>query len=96
MHILETKDRVTVVTVGDVPVDDVMALLHRHGVPGEHIVRPSDRAGVARTILAACSEVGAGLLVMGAYGHNRIMEEIFGGVTHDIMQDAPLPVLMSH
>ena len=101
MHILQTKDRVTVLSVGDSGDDrshgdTVMTLLDRHGVKASRLVRPAGGQPVARVILDTCAEVGAGLLVMGAYEHNRTMEAIFGGVTHDIMQDAPLPVLMSH
>lgn len=102
MHILTTKDRVSVLTVGDVTrktpsAQDVLALLALHGIPAEHITRATkNRASITNTILDACAEVGAGLLVMGAYGHSRVMEEWFGGVTRDIMNDAPLPVLISH
>lgn len=101
MHILETKDKVTVLTVdgaqsGATSGDDIMRLLHRHGIAAERLVRTAARGKVAATILEACRDVDAGLLVMGAYEHNRTMEEIFGGVTRDLMEDAPLPVLMSH
>lgn len=101
MHILETKEKVTVLSVGDMQSQaptgqEVMTLLSRHGIPAEHIIRAKNRMGVSKTILDACTEAGAGLLVMGAYGHSRVMEDWFGGVTKDIMKDAPLPVLLSH
>ncbi len=101
MHILETKERVTVMSVGDVvpPArfgDDITTLLERHGVTADHIVRGAGRDGIAKTILNACKEVDAGLLVMGAYEHSPLREELLGGVTRDILQDAHLPVLMSH
>ncbi|PWK62261.1 universal stress protein [Roseicyclus mahoneyensis] len=101
MHILETKESVTVLSVGEInrglpQPQDVVALLQRHGIRADHVARTADRGGVSRTILAACTEMGAGLLVMGAYGHSRTMEDLFGGVTRDVMKDAPLPVLLSH
>jgi nucleotide-binding universal stress UspA family protein len=100
MHILETKTRVTVLTVGgtapDKPGDDVMALLARHGIPAERVVRPASRAGISATILDACAEVGAELLVMGAYEHSKFSEDLLGGVTRDILERAEIPVLMSH
>ncbi len=37
----------------------------------------------------------ADLLVMGAYGHNRMREFIFGGVTRDVLADCAIPVFMS-
>jgi len=101
MHILETKAQVTVLSVGDsvvrVPVgDDIVTLLERHGIRAEHIARKAARGGVTRTILDTCKEVGAGLLVIGAYEHSRLSEELWGGVTRDILEQADLPVLMSH
>lgn len=101
MHILETKARVTVLSVGDLSIkprfgDDIVTLLERHGVIAEQLVCRPEAEGISRTILAACAKVGAGLLVMGAYEHSRIREELFGGVTRDIMDQADLPVMMSH
>jgi nucleotide-binding universal stress UspA family protein len=102
MHILETKSRVTVLTVGDpednpsARGDDVMALLARHAIPAERLVKPAGRNGIARTILDSCREVGAGLLVMGAYEHSKFSEDLLGGVTRDILGQSELPILMSH
>ena len=101
MHILETKSRVTVLSVGDetrLPRSqgqDVMGLLARHGIEATRLVRPA-QGGIARTILDACDEVGAGLLVMGAYEHSKFSEDLLGGVTQDIFAQARVPVLMSH
>ncbi len=38
----------------------------------------------------------ADLLVVGAYGHSRLRESIFGGVTNAFLQSLPCPVLMSN
>jgi nucleotide-binding universal stress UspA family protein len=38
----------------------------------------------------------ADLLVMGAYGHNRLRELVFGGVTRDLTNEAAVPILMFH
>ena len=38
----------------------------------------------------------ADLIVAGAFGHSRAFEALFGGVTHDLLQQPSLPVLMSH
>ena len=40
-------------------------------------------------------EFAADLLVMGCYGHSRLRETILGGVTHDMLRDAPIPLLLS-
>ena len=39
---------------------------------------------------------GADLMVMGAYGHTRLREFIFGGATRQILQDMKMPVYMAH
>jgi nucleotide-binding universal stress UspA family protein len=32
---------------------------------------------------------------MGAYGHSRLAELVFGGATHVVLREARLPVLLS-
>jgi nucleotide-binding universal stress UspA family protein len=39
---------------------------------------------------------GADLLVTGAYGHTRLGEWIFGGVTRELLTTSPICCLMSH
>ena len=36
------------------------------------------------------------LLVMGGYGHSRLKETVFGGVTRDMLESMTVPTLMSH
>jgi nucleotide-binding universal stress UspA family protein len=57
-------------------------------------LRP-DRLGAADTLLAAAAEKGA-LVVMGAYGHSRLREWVFGGFTEHVLRGAAVPVLMMH
>ena len=51
--------------------------------------------GVAAALLAAARDAGA-LLVMGGYGHSRVREWIFGGVTEQLLGAAEVPVLIAH
>jgi nucleotide-binding universal stress UspA family protein len=39
---------------------------------------------------------GADLLVAGAYGHSRLGEWMFGGMTRDLLATSPFCCLMSH
>jgi nucleotide-binding universal stress UspA family protein len=39
---------------------------------------------------------GAGLLVMGGYGHTRIRDFVLGGATDGVLRDLRLPILISH
>ena len=36
------------------------------------------------------------ILVMGAYGHSRVREFVFGGASETVIKTTKLPVLMSH
>jgi nucleotide-binding universal stress UspA family protein len=51
---------------------------------------------VGRALLNRAIEHRADLLVMGAYGHSRMRELVFGGATRHILRHMTIPVLMSH
>lgn len=51
---------------------------------------------IGEALLNETQEIGADLLVMGAYGHSRLREWIFGGATIEILRDFELPVLIHH
>ncbi|MGZ5928533.1 MAG: universal stress protein [Rhizomicrobium sp.] len=53
--------------------------------------------GVISDLIAGTAmELGADMIVMGAYSHTRIRERILGGATSDILANPPLPVFLSH
>lgn len=95
---LEEKARVTVLTVGSDPVPGVERILQnldRHGIAAELANRPRHRS-VANTILEATAELGAELIVMGAFEHSKFTHDVIGGVTTDVIRDSKVPVFMSH
>jgi len=47
-------------------------------------------------LLSRAADLGADLLVMGAYGHSRVRELLLGGATRSILASMTIPVLMSH
>lgn len=51
---------------------------------------------VGEALLHEASETPGTLLVMGAYGHWRWREWVFGGVTQELLRDTVVPVLMAH
>ena len=51
---------------------------------------------VAKTLLGEASAKPGALLVMGAYGHWRWREWVFGGVTQEVLRNTTLPVLTAH
>lgn len=52
--------------------------------------------GVQPSLLSFAADESLDMLVMGAYGHSRLKEELFGGVTREMLQTMTIPVLMSH
>jgi nucleotide-binding universal stress UspA family protein len=54
------------------------------------------KSGVAQDILARVEADKADLLVLGAYGHSRFREMVFGGVTRYIARHITVPTLFSH
>jgi len=47
-------------------------------------------------LLSRASDLGADLVVMGAYGHSRWQELVMGGATRSMLESMTVPVLMSH
>lgn len=78
------------------PGSEMAATLARHGIKVEAGHSVSREIGAGDELLSRAADQGADLLVMGAYGHSRVREYVFGGATRHILQHMTLPVLMSH
>ncbi len=76
--------------------DNVAAALARRGVPAEARVTVHDHAAAAQRILEAATAFGADLIVLGCYGHTRLGEWVFGGVTRDLLAQDDVFLLLSH
>jgi nucleotide-binding universal stress UspA family protein len=101
MPMLRTARRVRLVGIdvaprGQEPAADIAETLAHHGVKTEITHVTSDGMNAGETLLRAAKDHGAGLLVMGAYGHGRFTEFIFGGATRHVFRNLTVPVLMSH
>jgi nucleotide-binding universal stress UspA family protein len=72
------------------------AMLRRHGltVQPHKVDEPDGNAG--EVLLAQAAAHAADLLVMGAYGHTRLREMVFGGATRHVLREATLPVLFAN
>jgi nucleotide-binding universal stress UspA family protein len=73
---------------------DVANALKRHGVTAS--AKVVHGAGDGRQILRNADACGADLIVAGAYGHSRLGEWVFGGVTYDLLSQHTHHVLLSH
>ena len=76
--------------------DDVVANLKRHGVEARGMVTSIDNAAVEDEIARVANVNSADLIVAGAYGHSRLREWAFGGVTETFLHDPGCFVLLSH
>lgn len=68
--------------------------LRRHGLDA-HLAERHE-ADAAEAILREADSFRATLVVMGAYGHSRFREFVFGGATRLMFNQMRVPVLMSH
>ncbi|WP_300033530.1 universal stress protein [uncultured Roseobacter sp.] len=70
--------------------------LSRHGVHCDIQIMSRSGGKVSDRLAQHALETGAGLLVMGGYGHSRFREAVLGGATRYMLENARVPVLMMH
>ncbi len=100
---LREADDVLVVEIGErdtleatsFRVHDVAAALGRHGVKATAEALEGGAPPEVR-LLERAGLMGADLIVAGAYGHSRLGEWIFGGVTKGLLAQDQHFVLLSH
>jgi nucleotide-binding universal stress UspA family protein len=102
--LLERADKVTILTVtaaddarARISQDALAAHLGRCGLAADaHAVERRGRTE-AETLTTECRKLGADLIVMGGYGHVRLQEMVFGGLTRALIGDATAPpFLLAH
>lgn len=77
-------------------VDDVVRYLAQHRIKAEPRVEIQARGSHADQIIGWANDEDVDLLVTGAYGHSRLNEWMFGGMTRDLLTTSPICCLMSH
>lgn len=105
MPLLAKADRIEVLSANEQDArakecldcsESVVRQLRWHGLNAYgHFVIPAGRS-VPNAVLESAHGVHADLLVMGAYGHSRLREFVFGGFTQRILEGVDLPVLLFH
>lgn len=98
--LLGLAEKVTVIQIGELPEDatpaeEAASYLARHGIKPEIEVLPAAKS-IAAEIVRAAERIGAGYCVMGVYGHSRLREAVFGGVTRDLLGSDGLPLVLGH
>ena len=70
--------------------------LARHGLKVELKRLAKGDIDIKDALLSYAADSGADFIVMGGYGHSRLREFIWGGVTRGILTSMTVPALMSH
>jgi nucleotide-binding universal stress UspA family protein len=100
MPLLRLARSVTIVQVADgsigAPAEDAAAYLSRHGVHAVTARRRPVPGSTADTLIEEARAEGAEYVVMGGFGRSRLVEAIFGGVSHDMLSGSTVPLIIAH
>lgn len=80
----------------DLPPLAASEYLSRYGIKSDIHDLAADKSSVQAVLLSAVDTLQAGYMVMGAYGHSRAREFLFGGVTRNLFRDCPVPLVVAH
>jgi len=99
--LLAEAKRVVVLTVEGAFVPgpsaaELAGYLARSGIQAEAREIPQDGRSPGAVILEEAVGVQADLIVKGAYTHSRLRQMIFGGATSHLLNEAEVPVFMTH
>jgi len=67
-----------------------------HGIAAAEVAIAPGAKTVGEALLAEANRRSTTLLVLGGYGHSRLREMVFGGVTAHVLDQAGLATLMAH
>jgi nucleotide-binding universal stress UspA family protein len=101
---LREAERVTIVAVSELgaeghirkEIDDVTSYLLRHKVTVGAKAYLHTKQPIAAELIRFSKDEKADLIVAGGYGHSRLGEWMFGGVTNGLLTDSPTCCLFSH
>ncbi|MBB6303724.1 universal stress protein [Rhizobium leucaenae] len=80
---------------GEEPGADIATFLVRHGAHVSIDILASGGKAIAEVLRQHAADIGADLIVIGAYGHSRMRERIFGGTTRSMLDAATIPLMMT-
>jgi len=83
-------------TNGEEPGADIAGFLARHGVRVQVDRLSSEGKSADAIITRHAVDMGADLIVMGAYNHPRWQQSLFGGVTRRMIEECQLPLFLAH
>ena len=80
---------------GNVPGAELAKTFAHHNINVNAEALPTANVNAGEALLTRAVDLNSDLLVMGAYGHSRMREFVFGGATRHVLNNMTLPVLMS-
>jgi nucleotide-binding universal stress UspA family protein len=95
VHVIEIVEGDWSQSAAESHLKDVVAWLATHDINATSATHGST-ANVAEQVDAAARELGADLIVAGGYGHTRLGEWVFGGMTHHLITRSECSVMLSH
>ena len=95
VHVTLVDPEATDARNGPEPGADIATFLARHGVKATVDRLPSSGHSIADVLRQHALDISADMIVMGGYGHSRLRERIFGGVTKSMIDEPPLPLFMA-
>ena len=78
------------------PAEEAATYLSRHGISATIVQRHVRTRAPADVILEEIGDRHADYVVMGGFGHFRLTEALFGGVTRILLTESPVPLLLAH
>lgn len=79
----------------DAAMTDLAGALSRHGAKVTLTHRAPRGRSVAKVLTDEAAEIGADLIVAGAFGHSRTYDFFLGATTGELVRTADIPVLFS-
>ncbi|NRG18996.1 universal stress protein [Rhizobiales bacterium] len=81
---------------GEEPGADIALVLSRYELKVDVSSVASAGRPVSQVLLDRARDLNIDLLVMGAYGHSRLRQNILGGTTREMLENSNVPLLLSH
>jgi nucleotide-binding universal stress UspA family protein len=102
-HVLSRASTITVLTVtGEKLLEEMDAAallvqaLNARGLSAKVLTFEAEDRPIEVSMQERALEIGADLMVMGAFGHSRLRDFVLGGATKGVLSDVRLPILLSH
>ena len=77
-------------------LERIVGHLRRHGIKAQPEASPRGGISIPDILLSRAADIGADMIVAGAYHHSQLRESLLGGVSRDLLNHMTVPILMSH